>query len=279
MITVIGATGNVGRHLVAALAAAGEEVTAVSRRPGEFPAGVRHVGADITDPASLKPAVDGARALFVLVDGAGFVHTKAADVVEVAKAGGVARVVALSSQGVGTRPDSSSHGTQARAYEAGFQDPDLEWTILRPNGFQSNTLAWAESVRTRREVAAPFADVALPFVDPADIAEVAAAALTRDGHHGATYVLTGPVADTPRERTAALAEVLGEPVRFVEQSRAQARAEMLAYMPEPVVETTLDVLGRPTAAEAEPTPVVERLLGRPGNPFRGWGARNAALFR
>ncbi|MFC7585447.1 SDR family oxidoreductase [Nonomuraea antimicrobica] len=68
MIVVTGATGNVGQPLVQALAAAGEQVTAVSRRISELdvPVGVRRRQADLTEPASLKPALHGAEALFLL---------------------------------------------------------------------------------------------------------------------------------------------------------------------------------------------------------------------
>lgn len=69
MIVVTGATGNVGRPLTQALAEAGEQVTAVSRHAAAVPDGVRHVAADLTDPASLSPALDGAKALFFLLSG------------------------------------------------------------------------------------------------------------------------------------------------------------------------------------------------------------------
>ena len=134
-------------------------------------------------------------------------------------------------------------------------------------------------VRTRRTVAAPFGDVALPAIDPADIAEVAAITLRDAGHGGRTYELTGPAPISPRQQAAAIADALGEPVRFVEQSRAEARARMLRFMPEPVVEATLGILGTPTAAEQRVSPDVERVLGRPPRTFADWAARNAAAFR
>ncbi|MYV94948.1 NAD(P)H-binding protein, partial [Streptomyces sp. SID1034] len=65
MIVVTGATGNIGRPLTRALAEAGQEVTAVSRRAAEVPDGVRHFTADLTQPASLVPALEGAKALFL----------------------------------------------------------------------------------------------------------------------------------------------------------------------------------------------------------------------
>lgn len=127
-------------------------------------------------------------------------------------------------------------------------------------------------------VTAPFGDVALPTVDPADIAEVAAAVVRQDGHAGATYVLTGPAPVSPRQQASAIGDALGVQVQFVEQGRADARAAMLRFAPEPVVEATLAVVGEPTAAERRPSPDVERVLGRPARPFAEWAARNAAAF-
>ncbi|MEU6847583.1 NAD(P)H-binding protein [Streptomyces sp. NPDC046716] len=281
-ITVTGATGNVGQPLLQALAASGRaRVTAVSRREpaAPLPEGTGHRAADLTRPETLGPAFDGAEALFLHDSGADAHRIGPHDIVGAAKAGGVRRIVLLSSQGVETRPDSASHGGVARALEDAVRGAGLDWTVLRPGGFASNAWAWAESVRLRRTVAAPFGDVGLPVIDPADIAEVAAAALLSEAHAGRTYVLTGPAPTTPRERAAAIGAALGEPVRFVEQTRAEARAEMLAFLPEPVVETTLDILGAPNAAEQRVGPDVERVLGRPARTFAQWAERNAAAFR
>ncbi|MGI5242651.1 hypothetical protein [Dactylosporangium sp. CA-139066] len=125
---------------------------------------------------------------------------------------------------------------------------------------------------------APFADVALPIIDPDDIAAVAAAALLDERHAGRTYTLTGPEPTTPRERAAAIAAAIGEPVRFVEQTPESARAQMLAFMPEPVADGTLAILGRPLPAERSVSPDVEAVLGRKPSSFADWAARNAAAF-
>ncbi|PYC79444.1 NmrA family transcriptional regulator [Streptomyces tateyamensis] len=274
MIAVTGATGNVGRTLVRLLAEAGEPVAAVARRitPADVPPGVRAVAADLADPASLRPALDGAKALFLLVAG----EDPAGLLAQAAQAG-VARVVLMSSQGVGTRPGGAY--AHAAAFEQAVAASGLEYTVLRSGGLASNALAWAEPVRAHRTAAAPFADVALPFVDPDDVAAVAAAVLTGAGHHGATYVLTGPEPISPRRRAAAIAAAIGEPVAFVEQTREQAHAQLSAVMPAPVVEGTLAILGEPTPAEQAVSPHVPQLLGRPAAPFSAWAARNAAAFR
>ena len=275
MIVVTGATGNVGRPLVRALVNAGERVTAVSRRISahDVPAGVRHHPADLTEPERLKPALDGAEALFLLTSG-DFMAAGGdlGAVLDVVRGSGVRRVVLLSSQGVGT-------GDHPSVLEDAVKASGVQWTMLRPGAFHSNALQWADTVRTRREVAAPFGDTALPSVDPADIAEVAAVALREDGHHGRIHELTGPAPTTPRLRAEAIGRAIGEPVRFVEQTREEAREQMLAFMPEPVVETTLSILGAPTPAERLVSPDVERVLGRAPRPFEEWARRNAAAFR
>lgn len=270
MIVITGATGNVGTPLVKALAAAGKEVTAVSRRPSDLPG---HRQGDLTEPESLKPALEGAEALFVLISG-DFVAAGGdlGHAMKVARAAGVQRVVLLSSQGVGT-------GHHPTDLEDVVKESGMAWTMLRPGAFDSNALQWAELVRTQRTVAAPFADVALPTVDPADIADVAAVALRDGGHAGATYDLTGPAATSPREQAAAIGEAVGESLRFVELTRAEAKAAMTRFMPERVAESSLDLLGTPPPAVRRPSPDVERILGRPARPFADWAARNAAAFR
>ncbi|MFD8232102.1 NAD(P)H-binding protein [Streptomyces sp. NPDC059696] len=281
MIVVTGATGNVGRSLVRTLAGAGEKVTATSRRvsDADVPEGVGAHPADLTDVGGLRPVLDGADALFLQNGGADAHLLDPGQILEAARDGGVRRVVLLSSQGVATRPESVSHGGVGRAIEDAVRGSGLDWVILRPGGFASNAFAWAGPVRTRRTVAAPFGDVGLPVIDPDDIAEVAAAVLREDGHAGQVYELTGPALSTPRQRAEALAEALGEPVRFVEQTREEARAQLLEFMPGPVVETTLAILGEPTPAEQRVSPDVERVLGRAPRPFTDWAHRNVAAFR
>ncbi|MGW6707273.1 NAD(P)H-binding protein [Streptomyces sp. NPDC054956] len=273
MFVITGATGNVGSELVRVLAAAGERVTAVSRRAPEqaLPEGVRHHRADLAEPESLRPALDGAEALFLLVAG-----EDPEALLGLAAASGVRRVVLLSTQGVGTRPELYRHPA---AFEEAVRRSGLEWTILRSGGLDSNAFAWAESIRTRRTAIAPFGDVALPTVDPADVADVAAAVLRGGDHAGAVYDLTGPAPVTPRERVEVIAQVLGEPVRFVEQSPEEARAQMLTFMPEPAVDGTLSILGAPVAAEVAVSPAVERILGRAPRPFAAWARRTAPAFR
>ncbi|MEU7408833.1 NAD(P)H-binding protein [Streptomyces sp. NPDC042638] len=280
MITVTGATGNIGRTLVELLAGAGEEVVAVSRRPApkDPGRGVRWVTGGVGDAESLRPALDGARAVFLVLGGElNFAGTRPGVLTDVVADAGAERIVLVSSQVSATRPEAPSHA-RLRDLEAAVRASGREFTILRPGGFASNALAWAESVRAGRTVHAPFGDVALPVVDPADIAAVAAAALREDGHAGRVYELTGPEPISPRRQAQVISAALGEDVAFVELSRAQAQAAMARSMPEQVVAGTLDVLGEPLPAERRVSPDVAAVLGRPAAPFAQWVARNLPAF-
>ncbi|MEV8419488.1 SDR family oxidoreductase [Streptomyces niveus] len=279
MIVVTGATGNIGRPLTQALAEAGEQVTAVSRHTAAVPDGVRHVVADLAEPAGLRPALDGAKSLFLLLSGD--LHATGAapaDIIGEAASAGVRRVVLLSTLGVVTRPFGQTRMAM-RALEDTLRESGLEWAILRPGGFASNALWWAESVRARQVVAAPFGDIGVPVIDPADIAAVAAACLLEDRHTGGAYELTGPEVITPRGQTEAIAAALGTPVRFHQLTREEAKAAMSRSMPAELADDTLDILGSPSPAESRVSPDVERILGRAPRPFADWAARHVAAFR
>lgn len=279
MIVITGATGNVGRPLVELLADAGHPVTAVSRaksaplqtRPGVIP-----VVADLADAATLAPALAGADALLLIVSGAG-AHVDGPAVMKHAEAAGVRRVVLLSSQAVGSRPGTPSHAPLVELEDA-VRGAAMEWTILRPGGFASNALAWVPMIKEANTVYAPYGDVALPVVDPLDIAEVAAAALTEDGHSGRTYEITGPVAITPREQVAEIAAATGRPLEFVELTPEVALRRMVEFMPPAVAEGTLAILGHPTDAEQAVSPHVEEVLGRPARGFGEWARRFTAAY-
>lgn len=279
MIVVTGATGNIGQPLTQALADAGQQVRAVSRHTATVPNGVHHVVADLAEPGSLKPALTGAKALFLLLSGD--LHATGANPAEIigeAAAAGVRRVVLLSTLGVVTRPSGETR-IAMRALEDTLRESGLEWVILRPGGFASNALWWADSVRTQQVVAAPFGDVGVPIIDPADIAAVAAACLLDDRHTGGVYELTGPEVITPRLQAEAIAAALGSPVKFHELTRAEARAAMSRSMPAELADDTLDIIGSPSPAELRISPDVQQVLGRAPRPFADWAARNVAAFR
>src|SRR4051794_18301912 len=93
----MGARGSVGQFVMKRLLSEGVPVRASARRPapGQFPDGVEVFAADLTDPASLLPAFEGARQVFLYVSHQG-VHA----VIEAARAAGLERIVLMSSGSV-----------------------------------------------------------------------------------------------------------------------------------------------------------------------------------
>ncbi len=209
MILVSGATGTVGRPLVTELITAGADVRALSRTPERagLPPGVEVVPGDLGRPETLPPAVAGIERAFLLSGGPeGPEHD--ANLIAAAKQAGVAHVVILSVLGADHRADDPI----TRWHLAGEQavvDSGMAWTILRPGAFMSNALMWAPSIKAQGVVYAPFAQAKTAAVDPADIAAVAAQALTGAGQDGRTYPLTGPELLSAADQVEILGAALG----------------------------------------------------------------------
>ncbi|RLK53982.1 SDR family oxidoreductase [Actinokineospora cianjurensis] len=274
MILVAGATGNVGGELLRQLRADGVAVRALTRdaaRAG-LPAGVEVVEGDFAVPRSLAGAFAGVAAAFIVVSG----HEAA--VLAQAAGAGVRRVVLLSSMAVQTRPESLI-GVMHRDAERAVAESGLEWTLLRPGQFASNTRSWRTQIAAGDVVRTPFARVGLPAIHPGDIAAVARAALVEDEHVGASYSLTGPESITPVEQVAAIGRAIGRELRHQEITAGQAEAQMLAHMPAGIVAASLEFLGSPTAQETQVLPTVETVTGKPARTFAQWADDNAGAFR
>ncbi|MFF0434055.1 NAD(P)H-binding protein [Streptomyces sp. NPDC004327] len=279
-IAVAGAGGTVGRRLTALLAA-DHDVLSLTRSPERAARlGVhgRLVRADFDVPGGLDRAMEGADALFVVTfDPASPRHD--AHLLHAATTAGVRHVVKLSALAV-TDPDAQDLVTRwQRECERLWQASGMTWTLLRPRAFMSNCLAWAGSVRAGEPVATLYGDAPNACVDPADVAEVAARALTGAEHAGRAYALTGPAALSAREQVEQLAACLHQPLRHLELTEDQAMARWLARYPRPVAEALLESARRQAAgAKASVTHDVARVTGRPPAEFAAWARRNRAAF-
>ncbi|MFI1384832.1 NAD(P)H-binding protein [Embleya sp. NPDC020886] len=278
-ILVTGATGKVGGAVVTQLHAAGVPVRALVRGEADFPEGVQAVRGDLGDPASLDTALEGVDSVFLVWP---FLSAEGASEVIDAIGKHARRVVYLSSAGVGSQEEKSGeaitmfHTELERLIEAS----GLEWTALRPTGFASNTLGWAEEVRTTGAVRAAPARLARPLIHEADIAAVAVQALTTDALLGARPLITGLELITQERQVALISEAIGRPVRFEEITLDEAAEQMKAAgYPAELVEAVL-----PAQAEMldNPEPVndeVERITGTPARSFLEWAVDHAADFR
>ena len=285
MIVVTGGTGRVGRQVVAQLRERGQPVRVVSRNPGQPPdgAGAGHahlVGAetgraDLADPATLEPLLRDADALFLLwpFTSAAVTADLAPRVAKIA-ARHVARVVYLSAQPAGERPGSSWALT-----ERAVEDSGVAWTFLRPVGFASNTLMWADQIRSGDVVRWPFGAAARSLIDERDIAAVAVRALTEDGHAGSRYVLSGPAVLTQAEQLAAIGHALGRDLSWAELPRAAAlQALTAAWGDAGFAASALDTWERFVTHPEIVTATVREVTGAPAHSFADWAAANAGAF-
>src|SRR5690606_30491017 len=139
---------------------------------------------------------------------------------EIAKASGVKRLVLLSGRG---EPEAQ-HAEQIAL------DSGLETTIVRAAWFNQNFSEnfLLDSVLAG-DVVLPVGDVREPFIDADDIADVAVAALTGDGHAGQVYDITGPRLLTFADALAEISAATGREIRFTQVTPEQYAAMLAEY--------------------------------------------------
>lgn len=272
MIFVVGATGKVGRHVVAGLLGQGTDVRALARDPDRagLPERADVVRGDLSDLGGLEERVDGAEAVFLVWPFT--TDEAAADVVD-AIARHTRRIVYLSGEAASQQPDSF-WAVLERLIEAS----GVEWTFLRPTGFAANTRMWAAQIRDTGVVCWPYGEAARSLIDESDIAAVAVRALTEDGHVGARYVLTGPETVTQIEQVHAIGEAIGRTLRWEELSRDEARTQLtetLGYLPDSALDTWATFVDNPETV----TSTVEEVTGVPARTFAQWAFEHAEEFR
>ncbi|MFQ5554438.1 MAG: ester cyclase [Acidimicrobiia bacterium] len=259
---VLCASGKTGRRVVDRLTAAGHSVKAASRS-GE-------TRFDWEDQSTWAPALAGVGAVYIVYY-PDLAFPGAADTVgefaDLAVAMGVKRLVLLSGRG--------EEG--ARQAELRVEDSGADWTLVRCAFFNQNfSEIFADAVRYGSLVM-PGDDIAEPFLDADDIADVVVAALTDDRHIGKLYELTGPRLLTLAEAAADLSAALDREVEYIPVTAKEFAAALVDHgIPDPeamaFAELIAEVLdGRNSYLTAG----VQQALGRPPREFADW-ARGAA---
>lgn len=261
-ILVLGATGTVGRRLTARLRDSGAPVRAASRH-GD-------VRFDWSAPPTWEPALSGAGRLFLLApDG---VPVDPAFVALAAESG-VRHIVLLSSRGIEAMGDHRLLDAEAVVRGSG-----ADWTILRADWFDQNfDEGFFRPAVLAGELAMPLGELRQAFVDAGDIAAVAAAALTSDGHAGRRYDVTGPRALTFGEAAAIIARVAGRPVRYSGSAAGYLEQQRRLGVPREAAEGAVAAFAAlREAGDAEASDDVLRVTGRAPLSFETYAAGAAA---
>ena len=224
---------------------------------------------DLTKPETLAPALEGVTGLHLTnFGGDDYAPLQTGqEIVAMAEKAGVKRVTVLL-------------GGEFGELEHAVQSSSLAWTFLQPVEFMSGAFDWVESIRAEGVVRQGFGSRRTAIVHEADIAAVAAAALTEDGHAGKTYTITGPEVLTPPEMARILGEAIGRDIPFIELTEAEAREQWRAQgFPEEFIEFFVWAHGNTPEIGYTVVPTVEQVTGRPARTFAQWAAEHAAAFR
>ena len=147
------------------------------------------------------------------------------NVIEAAKRAGIQLIVKIS---VGGGPDASTQiGRWHWATEKQLGASGIPFTLLRPNLFMQDLLAFAPSIAETGAFRLPMGDGRVSAVDTRDIAAVAVCALTLPGHAQKIYDLTGPAAISFETMAQEISQAIGRRVTYQDVSPEQAREEML----------------------------------------------------
>nr|WP_218159990.1 NAD(P)H-binding protein [Streptomyces sp. PAN_FS17] len=281
MILVTGATGTIGSEVVRQLAARGEKVRALTRDPAaaRVPSGVEAVPGHPGDRASVEGAMAGVAAAFLVGVFGPDDAEQDRGMAEAARAAGVRRIVKLSSIGTGD-PRLAGFGRWHLPGEEAVRGSGLEWAVLRPSSFASNTLAWADAVREGTPAPNLMGEGKQGVVDPGDVAEVAVRTLLEPGHTGRTYTLTGPETISASGQATVLGEILGRPVTLLSLTADQRREQLLGAGLGADYADSLMAGARfiEEGGNAVVTDDVPEVLRRPARSYREWAEDHRTAF-
>jgi len=263
-ILVTGATGKTGRRVASRLSEAGHAVRLGSR--------LATPAFDWNAPDSWAAALEGMDAVYIAYSpdlaAPGATQT-IADFVQHARQSGVKRLVVLSGRGE----------AEAQACERLVLDSGLQASVVRASWFAQN-FSEGEFVHMVQAgcITLPQGEAPEPFVDVDDIADVAVAALTEDGHDGEIYEVTGPRLLHMSDVAALLSEATGRDIRFepvphadfVAGVKASGAPEQIVWLMDYLFSVVLD--GRNSYVSDG----VERALGRPPRDFAVYARQAAA---
>ena len=283
MILVTGATGKVGREVVRQLAAAGVPARALVRDPTRASflrlPGVEIVVGDLARPETLPAAFAGAQRVFVATPAAPDQVELQSNALEAARRSGARGLVKVSVAG---GPDAGTQiGRWHWATEKQIEASGLGFTFLRPTLYMQQMLAYAPSIAATATFSAPVGAGEIAVVDTRDVAAVAVAALTEEGHDRRIYDVTGPEALSYEAMADAISEAIGRRVAFAHVPPEVTRKQMVGQgLPRWLVDDMLILMASfRDGYGAAVTRTVAEVTKRPPRTFRQFAHDYASVFR
>ncbi|MEV5964772.1 NAD(P)H-binding protein [Kribbella sp. NPDC051952] len=275
-ILVTGATGSVGRLLVDELVAAGAPVRALTNNPtrAALPAGVEVARGYLGKPATLPAALTGIDTVYLAP-----LPAYVDDFVRCATAAGVRRVVVLSGEPADYEAQGDPSTWHYYRIERAIEAAGFDWTFLRPGQFMTNTLDWAESIKTESVVRSPYAEAVQTPIDLGDIAAVARVVLLSERFSGQKLTMSGPEGLTAPEQVKHIAAAIGREVRYEELTPDQYLDRLAPAIGLETAQWLLDGFRMMAEYPMKPEPTVPELTGRPAMTYREWAVANASAFR
>ena len=283
MILITGASGSVGKVVLAEVARSGQKHRAVYRSKEEAakaPAGTETVIADFADKTSLMAAMRGVESVYLVCSPIPDLVRLESNAIEACEAAGVRRVVLSSALGAGDY--QKSFPSWHRKVEDKLKSTKTAYCILRPNSFMQNVLTYyAPSIRAEGAFYGAMGNARVSFLDVRDIAVVAAKALRGGEHDAQTYELNGPEALTYAEVAEKISRHAGVAAKYVDiPVEAQRKAMLEQGMPESQVTALLDLQEYYTGGKGGTRDgLLERLLGRPPARLDAFLQEHAGEFR
>jgi len=283
MILITGASGSVGKAVLQEASRKESRVRAMYRSKEEAakaPSGCAAMLADYSDKQSLGKALNGVTSVFVVCSPIPQLVELESNVLDVCEESGVRHVVLNSALGAGDYP--KSFPGWHRKVEDKLKATGMSYTILRPNGFLMNIVAYnAPSIRAQGAFYAAMGDAKVSYLDVSDIAVVAVKALQGGAHSGKTYELNGPEAISNRELAKRISKVAGRTVNYVDIPESAQRESMLGLgMPEWQVTALLELQQYyKQGGGAKTDGLLKALIGREPVTLDQYLTANAREFR
>jgi uncharacterized protein YbjT (DUF2867 family) len=274
-VIVLGATGKVGRHAVAALNRAGHAVTALARRSSPLDV-ARFVCADLGDADAVKEAALGQDAAFlVTANGEGELDLAEAAIAALESAG-VGRLAYLGANNIADRL-AVPHFAYKQAIQRRLSGSSLPSLTLAAGYFYQNDAPALAVVREAGVYPSPIGEVGIGAIDVRDIADALANILFDDEYLGRTIPLVGSDVLTGSRAASIWCEVMRRPVRYGGDDTAGLRAALAArgaseWLIEDLCRMMLEMQRQGSAPKAGQAEIARRAIGHEPRRYRAFVA-------